>query len=67
MTAIAYYGALRPSEVVMLRKRSFVLPSAGWGRIDVTEADIDHDEPGEPKTGPRTVPVRPVLVSIVSS
>jgi integrase len=67
MTAIAYYGGLRPSEVVMLRKRSFVLPATGWGRIDVTEADVDHDEPGEPKTGPRTVPVPPVLVSIVSS
>jgi integrase len=66
MTAIAYYGGLRPSEVVMLRKRSFVLPLTGWGKIEVTEADIDHDEPGEPKTGPRTVPVPPVLVSIVS-
>ena len=64
--AIAYYGGLRPSEVVMLRKRSFVLPLTGWGKIEVTEADIDHDEPGEPKTAPRTVPVPPVLVSIVS-
>ena len=28
-------------------------------------ADISFDEPGEPKTGPRTVPIPPVLVSIL--
>lgn len=63
MTAIVYYAGLRPSEVVMLRRRSLALPADGsWGRIDVTEADIDHDVPGEPKTGPRSVPIPPVLV-----
>ena len=62
MTAVAYYAGLRPSEVVMLRLRSLELPTAGWGRIDVTEADVSHDEPGEPKTGPRSVPIPPVLV-----
>ena len=62
MTAVAYYGGLRPSEVVMLRVRSLTLPVMGWGRIDVTEADISWDEPGEPKTGPRRVPIPPVLV-----
>ena len=35
------------------------------GRIDVTEADISFDEPGEPKTGPRSVPIPPVLVAIL--
>ena len=52
MTAVAYYAGLRPSEVVMLRVRSAELPDQGWGRLDVTEADISFDEPGEPKTGP---------------
>ena len=62
MTAVAYYGGLRPSEVVMLRTSALTLPPAGWGRIDVVEADIDFDLPGEPKTGPRSVPIPPVLV-----
>jgi len=65
MTAVAYYAGLRPSEVVMLRVRSLTLPKEGWGRIDVTEADISFDEPGEPKTGPRRVPIPPVLVDLL--
>ena len=65
MTAVAYYAGLRPSEVVMLRVRSAELPADGWGRLDVTEADISFDEPGEPKTGPRTVPIPPVLVAML--
>jgi len=28
----------------------------------VIEADVSFDEPGEPKTGPRSVPIPPVLV-----
>jgi integrase len=68
MTAIVYYAGLRPSEVVMLRRRSIVLPDEGlWGRIDVTEADIDFDVPGEPKTGARSVPIPPVLVEQLRS
>jgi len=62
MTATAYYAGLRPSEVIMLRSQSLTLPAAGWGRLDVREADIDWDEPGDPKTGPRSVPIPPVLV-----
>ena len=62
MTAIAYYAGLRPSEVVMLRVRSTELPAEGWGRLDVTEADISFDEPGEPKT---SVPIPPVLVAML--
>jgi integrase len=65
MTAVAYYAGLRPSEVVMLRVRSLTLPKKGWGRIDVSEADISFDEPGEPKTGPRSVPIPPVLVDVL--
>ena len=63
MTAVAYYGGLRPSEVIMLRPSRLWLPSEGWGRIHVTEADTSLDEPGEPKTGRRSVPMPPVLVA----
>jgi integrase len=64
MTAVAYYGGLRPSEVVMLRLRSLDLQGE-WGSIEVAEADISHDEPGAPKTGTRVVPIPPVLVEIL--
>lgn len=67
MTAVAYYAGLRPSEVVMLRPRSLTLPATGWGQIAVVEADIDWDEPGEPKTGERVVPIPPNLVALLRS
>ena len=57
MTAVAYYAGLRPSEVVMIRRGSLDLTTSGWGRLHVTEADFSFDEPGEPKTGPRVVPI----------
>ena len=65
MTAIVYYAGLRPSEVVMLRPRCLTLPDTGgeWGRIEVREADIGNDTPGDPKTGHRSVPIPPVLVA----
>lgn len=63
MTSVAYYAGLRPSEIVMLRAGALTLPAAGWGRINVTEADISFDESGEPKTGPRSVPIPPNLVT----
>jgi integrase len=65
MTAVAYYAGLRPSEVVMLRAQALELPEDGWGRIHVTEADVAFDEPGEPKTGPRSVPIPRQLVEIL--
>jgi integrase len=65
MTAVAYYGGLRPSEVVMLRARALHLPARGWGRIDVTEADVSFDESGKPKTGPRSVPIPRQLVDLL--
>lgn len=67
MTAVAYCAGLRPSEVVMLRVKSLRLPEQGWGLIEVTEADIDFDEPGEPKTGPRPVPIPRQLVEILQA
>ena len=66
MTAVTYDVGLRPSEVVMLRPSALELPRRGWGRIHVVEAHISLDEPGEPKTGPRTVPIPPVLVSMLA-
>lgn len=65
MTAVAYYAGLRPSEVVMLRPSALTLPAEGWGRIDVVEADVDFDVSGEPKTGPRSVPIPPALVAML--
>lgn len=67
MTACVYYAGLRPSEVTVLRRRSIVLPidRDGWGRIDVREADTLEPEPGEPKTGPRSVPIPTPLVTLL--
>jgi integrase len=65
MTAVVFYAGLRPSEVVMLRPRALTLPAHGWGSIAVTEADIDWDEPGDPKTGNRVVPIPPRLVELL--
>ena len=66
MTAVAYYGGLRPSEVIMLRRRAVKLAGKGWGRIDVVEVDDGYDEPADPKTGVRPVPIPPQLVSWLS-
>ena len=65
MIAVMYYGGLRPSETIMLRPRALQLPDDGWGGIDVVEADISFDQSGEPKTGRRTVPIPPVLVTML--
>lgn len=66
MTAVAYYAGLRPSEVVMLRPRNLRLPEdGGWGLIHVVEADDGTDEPADPKTGKRSVPVPPQLVEVL--
>lgn len=67
MTAVVYYAGLRPSEVVMLRPRVLDLSEGEWGRIDVVEADIAFDEPGEPETGARSVPIPPVLVTMLAT
>ncbi len=67
MVAVMYFGGLRPSEVIMLRPSALHLPPTGWGRIDVREADISFDEPGEPKTGERSIPIPEVLVAMLCS
>ena len=65
MTAVVFYAGLRPSEVVMLRPRARHLPANGWGSIAVTEADVDWDQSGDPKTGNRVVPIPPRLVELL--
>ena len=62
MSAVMYYAGPRPAEVVMLRPRALTLPEEGWGSVHVTEADVDWDVPGEPKTGEREAPLPPELV-----
>jgi integrase len=66
MTAVSFFGGLRPSEVVDLRVKHLDLPESGWGSINVIEADVGLEESGDPKTGPRTVPIPPVLVSFLN-
>jgi len=51
----------------MLRPRALNLSATGWGSIEAVEADIDWDEPGEPKTDDRTVPIPPRLVELLRS
>lgn len=67
MTAVGYFAGLRPSEIVMLRPDVLDLPADGWGRIDVIDADDGYDEPADPKTGPRPVPIPEVLVEILQT
>lgn len=65
MTSVVYYAGLRPSEVVMLRVGALTLPEAGWGSINVVEAEDGEGGSGEPKTGPRHVPIPPPLVALL--
>ena len=65
MTAIVYYAGLGHQRSSCSGPALSTLPESGWGRLEVTEADVSFDEPGEPKTGPRSVPVPPVLVSML--
>ena len=51
----------------MLRPLALVLPATGWGTIEVVEADIDFDLPGDPKTGDRSVPIPADLVALLQS
>jgi integrase len=62
-----WLGGLRPSEVIDLDLSSCKLPASGWGELRVDQADIGEEEPGDPKTGPRTVPIPPELVEVLSA
>ena len=37
--AVLYYGGLRPSEAVALRDTGCILPSSGWGRLDLADTE----------------------------
>jgi integrase len=70
MSAVGYYAAPRPSEVVMLRRRAIHLPhrpAGGWGLIEIVEADDGYDQSAEPKTGNRIVPIPPPLTAILGA
>jgi integrase len=68
MTAVSYYAGLRPSETAMLRPQALQLAAVGeWGRLNVVEADDGYDEPAEPKTGRRSVPIPPQLVAVLTA
>jgi len=62
MTAIGYLAGLRRSEVIMLSVGALELPESGWGRIDVIQTDDGYDNPADPKTGKRPVPIPLQLV-----
>ncbi|SCD34675.1 Site-specific recombinase XerD [Streptomyces sp. TverLS-915] len=77
--AVMYYAALRPAEVVGLRRADCDLPKEGWGTLTLwetrpvagkqwTDSGERHDRRGlkarEVKTD-RPVPIPPVLVAIL--
>ncbi len=74
-----YYAALRPAEAVALRETDCVLPSRGWGRIDLalsqpragtewTDDGASREERGLKHRAPgetRSIPIPPVLVKML--
>jgi integrase len=77
--ACMYYAALRPAEVVGLRRQDCHLPKAGWGRLTLeksrpevnrrwTDSHSAHDERGlkhRAADETRRVPIPPELVAIL--
>jgi integrase len=77
--ACMYYAALRPAEAVALIKDDCTLPSTGWGKLVLsrslpesgsrfTDDGTTHAKRGlklRPVTEIRTVPIPPVLVTIL--
>jgi integrase len=77
--ACMYFAALRPAEVVGLRRQDCHLPAAGWGRLTLeksrpevnrrwTDTDSAHDERGlkhRATDETRRVPIPPELVAIL--
>lgn len=55
----------RPSETMDLTVEQLTLPDAGWGEVRITQANVGRTSPGQPKTGPRTVPLHPDTVAIL--
>jgi integrase len=81
MFACMYYAAMRPAEVVALRKADCVLPAAGWGTITLArsrpEVNVQWSDTGatheerslkhRAATDVRVVPIPPVLVAILAA
>jgi integrase len=77
MNAISGLGGLRPSEVYGLEATDLLLPSSGWGEIQVNESrvssserwamdgDLEYDQP-KSTNSTRTVPIPPQLVAILA-
>jgi integrase len=79
MFACMYYAAMRPAEVVALRKADCFLPAAGWGTITLArsrpEVNVQWSDSGQTHeerslkhraaTDVRVVPIPPVLVAIL--
>jgi integrase len=77
--ACMYFAALRPAEVVALRRQDCHLPRTGWGRLTLeksrpevtrrwTDTGFAHDERGlkhRPATETRRVPIPPELVTVL--
>jgi integrase len=77
--ACMYYAAMRPAEVVALRKTDCVLPATGWGTITLAksrpEVNVQWSDTGATHeerslkhrgaTDVRVVPIPPVLVAIL--
>jgi integrase len=74
-----YYGALRPEEAIALRLADCHLPARGWGMLTLTRTaprtaaawtgnGTSHEQRGlkhRPEGSVRTVPIPPVLVSML--
>ena len=75
MTALAFSGGMRPSEIAELSVADFHLPYTGWGTVRVKVAHIGaaprytpaKGEVGAPKTrrSRRTIPLPPAMVKMV--
>lgn len=76
--ACMYFAALRPAEVVGLRRQDCHLPAAGWGRLTLeksrpevnrrwTDTGSAHGERGLKRGADesRRVPISPELVAIL--
>ncbi len=74
LSALVYFGGLRPSEARALDAQKCQLPAVGWGLLKVqkavTKASVrvtgEDEDVGYPKTGEwRDVPIPPELVLIL--
>ena len=65
MTAVAYYARLATVRSRHAARRINIVTDRGWGRLEVSEADVSFDEPGEPNTGRWSLPIPPFLIAML--